>query len=658
MDVDKVAFYPRLLPILEDLSNAHFVSLDFELSGIASKQPGTLRQKQTIQERYAEAKEAAERYRIIQVGLTCVGQCDDAGREQYVVKTSNFPLNPSLDMDVGKELDLERIFSFQSGAVDFLLKNNFDLSQPFSRGVSYLSRVEGDTAKQKARDRGDKSRFDDIGTAEDDIQTTQFLDKVRAEIKEWRKAGKLDELLIMSRTLHWEKVITPDLSSFDRRLVHQLVRSEYKGELMTIGRHNCIVIKRVDLQREARYQKERIKRVKTQVAHLTGFRWIIEALTGGSLHEIELSWFAKDPIDGSDIFFDEQDFSARFNRVKAHLKLRRPVLVGHNLFTDLIYLYQSFIGQLPNTVSEFRLRIHDLFPTIVDTKYLATHNCGNINPASSLEQIEETLRMQEIPVIHTHPHHTKYVNKEAFHEAGYDSLLTARVMILLSANLEAAGTYVPEVVEIRATSPSDDDYDTAPEELDDKSYCEGPDGDGPTPIIDLKMKQSPTKQRPFDALQALHDSEGESLGVYQAMTNSVAPKSDRSRKKTNGSRTTVSSSRFATGTMFDALVDKDSSPERTSNTAVRPNKAMGKAHQKKSSLNPAAPSFGSPSSWATKRTSDFRSATASEEIREKDNEVQPLMPPFECDFWRVYANKLRVFGTVERFLDLDPLRAR
>ncbi|TID15178.1 CAF1-domain-containing protein [Venturia nashicola] len=643
MDVDKTAFYPRLLTILEDISNAHFVSLDFELSGIASKQPGTSRQNQTLQERYAEAKEAAERYRIIQVGLTCVGQSDDAGAEEYVVKTSNFPLNPSLELDVGKELDLERIFSFQSGAVDFLLKNNFDFSQPFARGVSYLSRVEAITAKQNAKDRGDKSRFDDIEIAENDVQTTQFLEKVRSEIKQWRKDGKSDELLIMSRTLHWEKVTTPDLSSFDRRLVHQFVRAEYRDELMTMGRHNCIIIKRVDLHREARYQKDRMKRVKAQIARLTGFRWIIEALTGGSLHEIELSWFAKDPVDGSDIFFDEQDFSARFNRAKAHLKTKRPVLVGHNLLTDLVYLHHSFIGQLPETISEFRICIHDLFPTIVDTKYLATHNCGNINPASSLEQIEETLRTQEIPVIHTHPHHTKYVNKKAFHEAGYDSLLTARVMILLSANLEAAGAYVPEAADIRATSPSDEDYDTAPEEFYDQPLGEGPDGNGPTLISDLNMGRNPTKKK------TLNDLKAES----QAVVVSPAPKSTKSKKKTNGNRTT-SSSRFATGTMFDALVDKESSSERP----VQHNKATtNSSHQSKSILNPNAPSFGSPS-WVTKRTSDFRVATASQEEKDKENEVQPLMPPFDCDFWRVYANKLRVFGTVERYLDLDPSRAR
>jgi poly(A)-specific ribonuclease len=181
MDVDKVAFYPRLLQILEDLSTAHFVSLDFEFSGISSRQPGGGRQKQTLQERYAETKEAAERYRILQIGLTCVGQNDEPGQEEYVLKPLNFPLNPSFD----EELDLERIFSFQSGAVDFLLKNNFNLSEPFTRGVPYLSRDEEKMAKQKAKERQDKSRFDVIELSENDVETRQFLEKVRGEINEY-----------------------------------------------------------------------------------------------------------------------------------------------------------------------------------------------------------------------------------------------------------------------------------------------------------------------------------------------------------------------------------------------------------------------------------------------------------------------------------------
>jgi poly(A)-specific ribonuclease len=190
----------------------------------------------------------------------------------------------------------------------------------------------------------------------------------------------------------------PELTAFEKRLVHQLIRKEFPG-LITIGRHNAVTIKELNEAYERNVQKERRRKVRAQIARQTGFRWIVEAMTGGSLSKIDLQWFAKDPNSGAAIFFDVADYSARFNRAAAFLKTRRPVLVGHNLFTDLIYFYQCFIGTLPDTVEEFRARIHDLFPIIVDTKYMATHNCGNINPKSSLEDIEEILQVEAVPQI-------------------------------------------------------------------------------------------------------------------------------------------------------------------------------------------------------------------------------------------------------------------
>jgi len=52
---------------------------------------------------------------------------------------------------------------------------------------------------------------------------------------------------------------------------------------------------------------------------------------------------------------------------------------------------------------------------------------------------------------------------EYFHEAGYDSYLTARIMILLSAKLEAEGTYVEETKQQQPLS-DDEIYLTLPEE--------------------------------------------------------------------------------------------------------------------------------------------------------------------------------------------------
>ena len=79
MDVDRYAFESQLPLILKAIATSRFVTFDFELSGIPGKQTGRARApgrsedgKQTLQERYEETKKAAERYQILQLGLTCV----------------------------------------------------------------------------------------------------------------------------------------------------------------------------------------------------------------------------------------------------------------------------------------------------------------------------------------------------------------------------------------------------------------------------------------------------------------------------------------------------------------------------------------------------------------------------------------------------------
>src|ERR1700761_102482 len=128
MEVDNISFYPLLLDILHDLSEAHFVAFDLELSGVPSKgiRSSDGQGRPTLQQRYSETKEAAERYQILQIGLTCVQQ--DVEGKKYILKPYNFELSPLINE---KGLDIERIFSFQSGAVEFLIKAGFDMALPF-----------------------------------------------------------------------------------------------------------------------------------------------------------------------------------------------------------------------------------------------------------------------------------------------------------------------------------------------------------------------------------------------------------------------------------------------------------------------------------------------------------------------------------------------
>lgn len=84
MDVKGIAFQPQLPGLLEAIADAHFVAIDLELSGIQSRsinKPAGLVEggQQTLQQRYEEVKEAAEKYQVLQIGLTCVKEDRDKG---------------------------------------------------------------------------------------------------------------------------------------------------------------------------------------------------------------------------------------------------------------------------------------------------------------------------------------------------------------------------------------------------------------------------------------------------------------------------------------------------------------------------------------------------------------------------------------------------
>lgn len=449
MEVDKTSFYPLLLDILTDISESHFVAIDLELSGVPSKGIRTTPGKQTLAERYLETKAAAERYQILQIGVTCVTQ--DVEHGKYVLRPYNFDLNPLIEE---RNLDIERIFSYQSGAVEFLLNVGFDLARPFHTGVPYLSRHEAKEAREKQTKRADKSSLADINIKPTDLETLAFLARVREEIAAWlaKQDPETPEYLdIAPLELTEQEVIAGktaanvgELSRFEKRLVHQLVRAEYPT-LITISKRGYIQVKALDQEREDRFAAERRRSSREAINRQKGFRWIIDALLGRDISQLDLRECARNSVTGEQIFVDMDDMSARFHRASSLMRYNPRILVGHNCFLDLVYIYRTFIGALPETVEGFQAALHECWPVIVDTKYMSTHECGDINPVSSLEQIAEQMSRQLTPTLEVEEHHGKYTDVEAFHEAGFDSFLTAQIMVKLSAKLEREGMYKTNV---------------------------------------------------------------------------------------------------------------------------------------------------------------------------------------------------------------------
>ncbi|KAH0174010.1 CAF1-domain-containing protein, partial [Aureobasidium melanogenum] len=663
MDIDKSSFPSRLLDVLEAIAEAHFVSFDLELSGVpvkgqAKEKPG----KPSLQERYLETKKAAEQYQILQIGLTCVK--DDVLQGAYVCKPFNFNLSPILE----ERLDIDRTFSFHSGAAEFLLGVGFKFDLPFTSGVPYLSRDEAQLAEERAAARNDKSSFTDIEIKPEDVQALEFLRRVRSEVDDWLKTGKPSAHSVVIGPLDTSTDANPELNRFERRLVHQIVRAEYP-DLVSIPNKGLVRVSRLDPEREEYIKAQRKREVHDRIVRQTGFRWIVEALCGNSPEGIDVRSFAT-TLGGVSGFVDLDHLKSRFNRAKHMIRNKKTALFGHNLFLDLIYFYRTFIGALPDTVDEFGSLIHELFPIIVDTKYMATHNCGDINPQSSLEQIAEKLSEQQKPNVITHEQYNKYTNTTAFHEAGYDSMLTAEVAVRLSAKLELAGNYDHDELQ-NTIPPTPPDVDVGGVQLDTNtpsvinSAIDSVKGLLQAPLkvlagqtITSSQQSNQTSDQPTSE-DSLAEQTTE-LEITENESGTTSKKSKKKKKKNKKSKATAPTTsahqggRFAHATAFDQLQDSlDVSEEDGVKTPEEVLEFDALPSEDAHASDPVVADTDGISDPRVGAAWDTIPVLAAESVDLEKREVGTVMPSFESSFWKVYGNKLRVFGTQEGVAVLD-----
>lgn len=99
-----------------------------------------------------------------------------------------------------------------------------------------------------------------------------------------------------------------------------------------------------------------------------------------------------------------------------------PIIIGHNQFMDLLFLYNTFIDNLPDTLDEFRAKLHNLFPSIIDTKLLAIKDdtIEGEDPLMDLYNRFDDNRTQ--PSIHWDAAYG-YGRRGTAHQAGFDSEL-------------------------------------------------------------------------------------------------------------------------------------------------------------------------------------------------------------------------------------------
>ncbi len=112
------------------------------------------------------------------------------------------------------------------------------------------------------------------------------------------------------------------------------------------------------------------------------------------------------------------------------IQKRRPVIIGHNPFLDLCFIQETFLQPLPADSMTFRKEIHQLFPKIIDTKYLASHL--GFQAGKNLEQLYKAVSEDPLFII---PEPGFDAQNGSAHNAGFDSWMTAAVFVSLARKM-------------------------------------------------------------------------------------------------------------------------------------------------------------------------------------------------------------------------------
>lgn len=354
--------------------------------------------------------------------------------------------------------------------MSFLSANGFQFEVPITKGVQYLSRSEEQLARENMA--SEEARLANLADIDIKPEDRPLVAHIQSSLKKWmaEPVSEREESLNIPDEPDSSLQVPQTLNRRQIRLAHQVVRNEFVG-LQTMGMGHFVRVTAPTEEQQASAKLVKARERERTISNAVGFRWLIEGLVGGNIGGLSEEYIIAGSLGVDMKGLTPREFIAT---LQARLRDRPKIVVGHNCFTDLINFYKCFIGPLPDAVEDFADEIHSLFPAVIDTKHVASFGSKRWGD-TSLQGVEFDLRQERFPEIHVPAEFDGYTHQDRLHEAGYDSLLTARIAILYSAKMEREGKYLDGLskTELRqspmsAFGAADDEYVTAAESADDE----------------------------------------------------------------------------------------------------------------------------------------------------------------------------------------------
>ena len=148
-------------------------------------------------------------------------------------------------------------------------------------------------------------------------------------------------------------------------------------------------------------------------------------------------WEDDDKIQENKIFTQIEEELGFTNYIK-YLSSKQIPLIGHNIYFDLLFIYDKFLSNLPQDFYTFKSSLHKYFPIIYDTKTISS-NDQNFENKTNLEILYKTIQKKKYDTyVKFEPDVENGFNNELndLHNAGYDSKITGECFVLMNKAME------------------------------------------------------------------------------------------------------------------------------------------------------------------------------------------------------------------------------
>ena len=385
--------------IISLIKESDYISFDLEMTGIENDKNNII--FDTPKNRYAKYKKTAEKYSIIQLGLTIFTK-DKTDPNQINCYPYNFYLFPNAN-DL-KALSQDNM-NFEIKSMIFNSNGKIDFNKWISEGIYYLN-------KKQYRQLYINITQNNLNN-DDFYMDTTLLEQKPADLELAEKTIKDIKENFIDADIDANSYIIDSMPKYMLYYIKKkLPNNLYFKENCKAFRNWCTLITKFKTkeEKEELYKNDVLNQLR-DLEHKKGVKKIIDAIFN------KIVYGSMDIDDNSD-----QDI---FKKIK---------LIGHNMSLDLMFIIANLGDSLPDEYVEFKKMIKKNFENIYDTKLLfeefkkneITHNNIAIKDIKSVldnmypylkSRFNDSIKF----VIKTK---NEEFNEELFHSAGYDSYIT------------------------------------------------------------------------------------------------------------------------------------------------------------------------------------------------------------------------------------------